>query len=308
MIDYVSFRESDHSYTSRSGHSYISVTSLLSVFKQPFDGAYWSLYKAIEQYLTDNVSEVFWLTFKRQVIQSLPKREDRLTWAISEHLKEHELYIQAVRRLILAQWEEKKDKACEKGTAYHLKREHQAYQNGFELHPSLPTEKVISTTQSVYSFDLTELPDGYYAELLVYNHNNYLAGQIDKVWITTDRTTGIRYVDIDDYKSNEQIKTSNKYQKMQYPLQMLDDCSLNHYRMQISTYGWMLEQFGYKVRSTRFTHIKDELDFLGEPVQTEIPYEFDYKAYKPLVEAMLSHYQATRQTASSPPTAIVSPL
>ena len=48
---------------------------------------------------------------------------------------------------------------------------------------------------------------------------------------------------------------------MKSPLKHLDDCNYNHYRLQISTYAWMLEQEGYVVRSTRFTHLNKVYDF-----------------------------------------------
>jgi len=88
-----------------------------------------------------------------------------------------------------------------------------------------------------------------------------ISGQADKVFIKTDEETGERYVYIDDYKTNKKIKKSNYFQKMLPPLSHLDDCHYNHYRMQISTYAWMLEQFGFIIKGTAFTHFNNMYDF-----------------------------------------------
>lgn len=50
---------------------------------------------------------------------------------------------------------------------------------------------------------------------------------------------------------------------MHSPISHLDCCNYNHYRLQISTYGWLMEQAGYTIRNLSFTHINQ-------------PYEFDY--------------------------------
>ena len=107
--------------------------------------------------------------------------------------------------------------------------------------------------------DLYMLPDGYYPELLVWNEKCGIAGQADKVFLETIGNT--RYVDIDDYKTNNKIKTESAYVKklkgrvmMKKPLGHLMDCNHTHYNLQISTYAWVMEQFGFKVRNLAFHH------------------------------------------------------
>lgn len=46
-------------------------------------------------------------------------------------------------------------------------------------------------------------------------------------------------------------------------------CNYNHYRLQISTYAWMLEQAGYTIRNTAFTHLNQQykFDYMKHEVQ-----------------------------------------
>ena len=48
---------------------------------------------------------------------------------------------------------------------------------------------------------------------------------------------------------------------MQYPLNDLDDCNYNHYRLQLSIYAFMLEENGYVVRNVGFHHLNNLIKF-----------------------------------------------
>lgn len=217
---------------------------------------------------------------------------------------------------IKERWKEKSDQSCIRGTAYHLKREHQAYELGYQ---DIPGTNIVGEVQNHYTLDLAELPDGFYPELLVYNHEYEVAGQIDRVFISTEPISlsqitvenltkvkwveGIpylRYIDLDDWKSNSKIKTENKYQRMKAPLAHLEDCSYSHYSLQLNIYSYLLENFGFISRSLRFTWVHEKLDMFGEieldqngeVIWEETPYPIAYM--KTEVEAMLTHYQQTK--------------
>ncbi len=82
------------------------------------------------------------------------------------------------------------------------------------------------------------------------------------------------------HNTNKKIKKSNFFEKMKYPLSSLDCCNYNHYRLQISSYAWLLEQAGYTVRNLSFTHINQ-------------PYEFEYM--KDEVENMMNDFYINEQ-------------
>ena len=182
-------------------------------------------------------------------------------------------------------WEKEREDACFKGTKYHERKEEQAYNRGFEINP-YTREKTITKikksppgNKTLPFKDLWELEDGYYPELIIWNDLYEIAGTADKVFIYTKGKK--RYVDIDDFKTNKEIKKQNNYQKMKYPIEKLDDCNYNHYRLQISMYAWMLEQFGFIVKNVGFTHM-NEL------------YKFQYGRMKPNIIKLLKNYSNER--------------
>ncbi len=78
----------------------------------------------------------------------------------------------------------------------------------------------------------------------MFNHHYKVAGQLDE---PTFYTKGkIRYVKIEDYKTNEDgIDRSNAFQKYNYPINHLEVCKFNHYALQQSLYAYLLELEGF---------------------------------------------------------------
>ena len=182
---------------------------------------------------------------------------------------------------IKAEWREEKNVAADRGTHYHSVKEKQALASGKAINPFddkfyvtiKPTKAPGKDKESIPS--LASLLDGYHPELILFNHRFKIAGTADKVFIET--IDGIRYIDIDDFKTNKTIKKTNSFQKMRPPLDKLDDCNYNHYRLQICIYAWMLEQEGYKVRNTSFTHLNEV-------------YKISYGHTRKYIEPMLNHF------------------
>lgn len=78
---------------------------------------------------------------------------------------------------------------------------------------------------------------------------------------SNDHTYLFGYNFIKTHNTNKVIKKTNFFGNMLSPLSHLACCNYNHYRLQISTYAWMLEQAGYIVRNTAFTHLNQQYDF-----------------------------------------------
>lgn len=299
MLDYVSFRDEDHSYTrivrdalgQEIRKPYISATTLIGKYKQKFPKEFMGYYKAFEEFMTLNGKKYEWYAHKR-VLNDIPK-EKRTQQIIEEYIRSvNENWLPFIEDIVpkyYTQWDNTRDIACAKGTAYHLYREKRAYEIGYESHVGA---NLTLDTQQNYYFNLAELPDGFYSELLVYNHTYEIAGQIDKAFITTRGNK--RYISIDDFKTNREIKMDNKYDNMKYPVDHLPDCNYVHYQLQLSLYAWMLEQYGFQPDQLQFTWIKENkvYDDLGELQISfeEIPYHFNYM--KKEVEDMLNHYHS----------------
>lgn len=273
MKSQILFRSDAHTYTSGKKINYTSVSTLVGKFKKPYNTEYWSTYKAYEKLLGKD-------EFKSlKKLAGFPLEDDRLFDFLSSHIGDAS--IGKVVLEILGEWKDKKDKSIIKGNDYHAFKENQAKVSGVCLNPY--NNKEFKTVESTHITvkgsveyrepifeSLKDLEDGFHPELILWNNDYKLAGQADKVYIET--IDGIRYAEIDDYKTNRKIDVTSFFGNMLPPLSHLKDCNYNHYRLQISTYAWMLEQEGFTVRNTGFTHLNK-------------PYVFPYM--KKEVELML---------------------
>jgi hypothetical protein len=243
------FDPKSHSYT--KGSDYMSVSRLISKYKNPFDRDYWSSYKALERLIPN---------FKEIKKEAYTANEDLLEYALKETTPD--LFVE-MKGCILKEWDAENLTSINKGNIYHLKKEQNSYANGVELNPFdgkeykvIPKQEVTEQKVALIE-DLFDLEDGYYPELILWNDQYKIAGQADKVFIET--VGAHRYIDCDDYKSNKKIsKHGYKGQKMKNPLGHLQDANHTHYCLQISTYAWLLEEFGYKVRNLSFHHYNQQ--------------------------------------------------
>lgn len=243
------FKDSTHEYVNERGEKYTSVSSLWSKYKNEFDKEKWSNYKAIEAIL----GESSFKTLKAQY-SSIEAMLKDVVPQMDPAVLEPEV------KRILQKWSSGSKDAINKGNLYHSSMEKKVLITGVVINPFTQTgfkvvksEKVSGFDNESISMNLFDLKDGFYPELLIWSDKYLIAGQSDKVFITTEK--GVRYVDIDDYKTNKEIKTRGfKGEKMKKPLHHLDDCNFNHYALAISLYAYMLELVGYKVRNTGLHH------------------------------------------------------
>lgn len=242
------FEDKGHKYFSDNNEKYTSVSELCARYKNPFDSEFWSNYKALESLVPN---------FKKVIAQYPSEKE-----AVRLLLKEFQGFskFETKKKEILAEWSKTNKDSINKGNLYHKDAEKMAYIRKVIENPFTKTAAKVITLPKHEKFSnvssgttLFDLEDGFYPELLLWNDEYKLAGQSDKVYITTIK--GKRYVDIDDYKTNKSIKKHGfKGKKMLPPLNDLQDCNYIHYALAISLYAWMLEQFGFTVRHTGFQH------------------------------------------------------
>lgn len=128
---------------------------------------------------------------------------------------------------LLKQWKDKGDKACIKGTTFHKTKED--WINSLTEFCGVPVRHDRP--------HLSLLVDGVYPEMILWNEHYKVAGMADLPIIKSP------VVNIGDWKTNEKINLSNKYQKMKAPLGHLDCCHLNHYALQAELYSWMIRQY-----------------------------------------------------------------
>lgn len=247
-----------HTYSDTNGSKYTPVSSILSKYKEPFDP-----YKITKDGLTLIANYV------------LKHGESEQYW--------------------LAEWKKANKHGCDRGSAFHDIREsvhnklHQV-----ERPKIFPVQDFQKVTDRNPGIDYSQLPNGSYRELTLFNRRFMIAGQADNVIIEDG------YFDIDDDKTNGNFETMSfkpprgQHRMMLYPLQSLMDCHLYHYTMQLSTYAWMLEQFGLKARKLRLLHYQITPEHEEQMAAGKYPdveptlYYVNYE--KALTEAMIRHF------------------
>lgn len=260
----VGFDRELHKYVNLlTGEPLISATTLIHHhYTPPFDGAFWSFYKAVERVLGVDQFKAY-----KRVLNA-----NKSEYFIKNYFQFHDQIesFYKVQELILAEWKKKNEDACEKGTNFHDAQEAAAINAKRVLKEGLDLE--------VFPFemhlDLENLPIGYYPELRLYNLDYGVAGTSDCIWILPGKQ-----VIIEDFKTNKELKFENKFQTMLHPLTHLSDCNFNHYQMQLSLYGYMLECYGYSVKDIAIIYQEERI-----PVQY----------LREEVIAMLTHYQNSK--------------
>lgn len=226
-VGYVGYNDELHKYVDiRDKSEYVSVTTLVGMYKEKFDQAYWSRYKALEA-IVPGFKEL-----KRQYSDSFME--------IAEAMADPRMLEKEIAR-ILAEWKNKRVKAARHGTKFHKAKE-DAIKGKRYLKVGNKEFKVATTHY------LKELENGIYPELLVASDEWNVAGQVDYCAKEGNE------VDIVDYKTNKELKFENKFQKMLYPLDSLDDCNMNHYYLQLNLYAFLIEEQGLRVRSMVIEH------------------------------------------------------
>ena len=236
----VKYNDEEHLYWDDNG-KFISVTTLIGKFCQPFDSDYWSSYKAIERVLDKE-------TFK------IAKKDLQNNVSIDKIIEAFDIDredFNSAKQDILDEWQKKNIEACERGTKIHADLEH-----SFTKKKETDMKKyglggkfLINTNDSLNksNIELLDIDKGVFPEYLIYRVSDdgkfRLAGQIDLL-IKDGNDIYVR-----DYKTNSKIDEKSyynprtkKYQMMNYPLNNLMDCNKVHYALQLSTYAWMLQK------------------------------------------------------------------
>lgn len=286
MVDFdkiggkMGYNDEAHTYTHlETGNTYISVTTLIGKFKPEFKTDYWSLYKAIKDTLDSPIDWQPWWKYKKaaggwaNVVSHFHTDMGKLIFN-QEELEE----IKKRKKEYVIMWQKEKDDSCALGSVIHDELEKTAL--------SFQQIKHKEVNYEVSERDILALQDfssnGVYPELLIYNDKFCIAGQADKVF-----KEGI-YVDIHDYKTCKEItKEPFMNETLLSPFTDIPNANYWLYEIQLSMYGWMLEQLGYKVRNLYMHWIygDDKTSLVRDKVKT---FELDYRP--DLVLKMAEHH------------------
>ena len=233
----VAFSEETHTYWNvDDNEKYISVTTLIHQFTQPFDKDFWSAYKTLEKL----IPKESWVVEKKSLLTS-KKFDPELLEVYNISKNEFD----KAQQELLDLWDEENRKSCERGTKIHLDIENSFYTKAKDI--SLQKFGIGGKFECKKDYPELDLQYGAYPEYLIYYESDdkviRLAGQIDLIVKSGNE------IYLVDHKTNKKIDQKSGYNsstrssvKMRYPLNNLPDCNFYHYTMQLSTYAWMLQK------------------------------------------------------------------
>ena len=244
------FNADDHSYRSvdDSNIDWISVTTLVSHFKKPFDA------KKIAEKVTKSKKSK-WFGIDPVLIQQI--------------------------------WTNEGDRSTTLGTWYHNQRETDlcALASMEREGVTVPVFKPSEIKEGVKIAPLQKLEPGVYPEHMVYLRSAGICGQSDLVEVVNGKVNIIDYktnkkIDIESY-----VDWEGKSDKMGFPVDTLDDCHFYHYALQLSIYMYIILKHNPKLKPGRIFihHVTFEVetednwgypvtkkDENGEPVLKEV--------------------------------------
>ena len=234
----IAFEEEAHIYydVTQPDQKFISVTTLIHTFTNPFDKEFWSSYKALEKLL----SKDDWAIEKKSLLST--KKFDKVLLEMYE-ISENDFNRE--QQAILDAWDEENRKSCERGTKIHSDLENSLYGKRQDI--DLAKYQIGGKFECIKDHNELDLEYGVYPEYLIHRVSEdgklRIAGQIDLLVKKGNK------IIIADYKTNKEIKTKSFYdknkktsEKMKYPLNNLDDVNYWHYTLQLSTYAWMIQK------------------------------------------------------------------
>jgi len=253
------FEPTSHSYKSIDSTDstvWVSVTTLLSHLKQPFDS------NAIAKKSASN--------------------------------KKGKWYGMTVEQIQEA-WKKESERACNLGNWYHDQREKDitGCETINRHDKELPVIRPMFDENGKKMAPGQKLIEGIYPEHMVYLRSAGICGQSDLVEVVNGHVHITDYKTNKEIKTESFKNWEGVSQKMLPPVSHLDDCNLNHYNLQLSIYMFMILKHNPNLKPGKLTinHIlfeeeeeKDEfgypiskLDINGEPIVKDIvTYEMPY--------------------------------
>lgn len=254
------FNADDHSYKSldEDNINWISVTTLVSHFKKPFDA--------------------------KKIAEKVSKSK-KSKWAGMDPV------------LIQQIWTNEADRSTTLGTWYHNQRESDicALSSMEREGVTIPVIKPTEVKEGIKLSASQKLDPGIYPEHMVYLRSVGICGQSDLVEVVNGKINIIDYKTNKEIKMESYVDWEGKSEKLLPPVDNLDDCHFYHYALQLSIYMYIILKHNPKLKPGKIFihHVSFEVeaendwgypvtkrDANGEPVLKEVkpialPYLFD---------------------------------
>lgn len=170
----IAFEEEAHIYydVTKPEQKFISVTTLIHSFTQPFDKEFWSAYKALEKLL----SKEDWAIEKKSLLNT--KKFDKVLLEL-HNITEDEFNKE--QQTILDMWDEENRNSCERGTRIHADLENSFYKKKKDI--DLSKYQIGGKFECIKDHNNLDLENGIYPEYLISRVSEdgklRIAGQID---------------------------------------------------------------------------------------------------------------------------------
>lgn len=230
------FNADDHSYKSieEENIKWISVTTLVSHFKKPFDA------KKIASKVTKNKNSK-WYGLDPATIQQI--------------------------------WDSEADRSIVLGSWYHDQRESDlcALASMEREGVTIPVFKPNEVKEGVKIAPLQKLEPGVYPEHMVYLKSAGICGQSDLVEVVNGNVNIIDYKTNKEIKKESYVSWEGISDKLATPVDNLDDCNYYHYALQLSIYMYIILKHNPKLKPGRIFihHIsfeQEDVDKWGYPI------------------------------------------
>ena len=172
----IAFNEESHVYfdVTDTKKKYISVTTMIEKFGQPFDKDFWSSYKALEKLLPTEE----WVIEKKSLLNN--KKFNKELLELHNISKDD---FNREQQAILDSWQAENKKSCERGTAIHANLENSFYRKKKNI--DLAKYQVGGKFECVKDKTELDLENGIYPEYLISwdspSGKLHVAGQIDVI-------------------------------------------------------------------------------------------------------------------------------
>lgn len=249
----------------KTGKNLVSCTTLLKKYYPVFNSYLMSMYKAIQFKMGEE-------QFKKFRKGKTPAMVVDSFTELTQNTNEFILTV-AKASNIATEWYIKGQKSAKAGTIIHKQKEDFVRGFDFNSYPDFPGKPFLLDYLRIPLSENTKL----FPEILVGSLEYQVAGQIDLTLVDKDNKSFWLF----DYKTNQEIERSNKYnQKMLGICKELDHCNYYHYSIQLSIYAKLFSLLtGYDCLGLYLVHVKPDMS----QELIEVP---NYREYaKQIIEA-----------------------